>query len=138
VAHVLERIGLAMAGATCGLLVGTQVGASIAALTSQAFLLVVMIGGGFGFYLGIDTPPLEFQRTEGADSRRIDSAELLTAVGTFLATLMAFVSMGVIVFRESPAVSWNMAILLGWVAGLTMQTVAGTIARTRARRSVES
>jgi hypothetical protein len=59
-AHVLERIGLAMAGASSGLFVGTYVGSSIAALTSQGFLVVMMIGGAIGFYLGIDTPPLAF------------------------------------------------------------------------------
>ena len=65
-AHVLERIGLAMAGAATGLFVGAHVGSSIAALTSQGFLLIMMIVGAVGFYLGIDTPPLPFmsrQRT---------------------------------------------------------------------------
>jgi hypothetical protein len=37
-AHVLERIGPAMAGAASGLFVGIHVGSSITALTSQAFL----------------------------------------------------------------------------------------------------
>ena len=41
-------------------LVGTYVGSSIAALTSQGFLVVMMIGGAIGFYLGIDTPPVAF------------------------------------------------------------------------------
>ena len=56
-AHVLERIGLAMVGAASGLFVAAHVGSSIAALTSQGFLLIMMIGGAVGFYLGIDTPP---------------------------------------------------------------------------------
>ena len=47
-AHVLERIGLAMAGASSGLFVGSYVGSSIAALTSQGFLVVMMIGGQLG------------------------------------------------------------------------------------------
>jgi hypothetical protein len=59
-AHILERIGLAMAGAACGLFVAIHVGSSIAALTSQGFLVVMMIGGATGFYLGIDTPQLAF------------------------------------------------------------------------------
>ena len=58
-AHVLERIGLAMAGAACGLFVAVHVGSSIAVLTSRGFLVVMMTGGAIGFYLGIDTPPLE-------------------------------------------------------------------------------
>jgi hypothetical protein len=34
VAHIFERIGLAMAGAASGLFVGVQVGSNIALLTS--------------------------------------------------------------------------------------------------------
>ena len=56
-AHVLERTGLAMAGAAAGLFVAAHVGSSIAALTTQGFLLIMMIAGAIGFYLGIDTPP---------------------------------------------------------------------------------
>jgi hypothetical protein len=131
-AHFLERIGLAMAGAASGLLVGTHVGSSIDALTSQGFLLFMMIGGAVGFYLGIDTPPLAFHGPNAAAEPRIDAAEFLTAVGTFLATSAAFVSIGVIVFRETPHVSWNILILAAWVVGLAMQIVAGAIARARA------
>ena len=44
-AHFLERIGLAMAGAASGLFVGAHVGSSFAALTSEAFILIMMISG---------------------------------------------------------------------------------------------
>jgi len=44
-AHVLERVGLAMAGAASGLFVAVLVGSNIAALTSELFLLVMMISG---------------------------------------------------------------------------------------------
>jgi hypothetical protein len=129
-AHVLERIGLAMAGAACGLFVAVHVGSSIAALTSQGFLVVMMIGGAIGFYLGIDTPPLEFNANE--PNRKVDSAELFSAAGTFLATMTALTSVGIIVLRESPHISWTILIMLGWVIGLMMQIVAGVIARKRA------
>ena len=59
-AHFLERIGLAMAGAASGLFVAAHIGSTISALASQAFLLVMMVGGAVGFYLGIDTPQLAF------------------------------------------------------------------------------
>src|ERR1700728_2621152 len=118
-AHVLERIGLAMAGAACGLFVAVHVGSSIAVLTSQGFLVVMMIGGAIGFYLGIDTPPLAFQGPNGGPSKggsggKIDTAEFLSAVGTFLATLTAFVSVGVIVLRENTHIVWTMITMLGW------------------------
>ena len=132
-AHVLERTGLAMAGASSGLFVGSHVGSSIAALTSQGFLVVMMIGGAVGFYLGIDTPPLAFhgEPSKGWSVGRIDTAEFLSAVGTFLATLAAFVSVGVIVLREDPHSFWTIIIMLAWVVGVMMQITAGTIARTR-------
>ena len=135
-AHVLERIGLALAGAACGLFVATHVGSSIAALTSEGFLVVMMIGGAIGFYLGIDTPPLAFhgpngEPSKGGSSGKIDTAEFLSAVGTFLATLTAFVSVGVIVLREDPRTFWTIITMLGWVVGVIMQIIAGTIARTR-------
>jgi hypothetical protein len=130
-AHLLERIGLAMAGAASGLFVGVVVGSGIAALTSQLFLLVMMIGGAVGFYLGIDTPPLAFREEPAKDVSGIDAAEFLSAVGTFLAALTAFVSVGAVVLRENPSMLWVTTIMLGWVVGVTMQIIAGTIARKR-------
>jgi hypothetical protein len=89
-----------------------------------------------GFYLGIDTPPLAFRRPNGEPSNggsvgTIDAAEFLSAVGTFLSALTAFVSVGVIVLRENPRIIWTIIIMLGRVVGLMMQIVAGAIARTR-------
>ena len=133
-AHFLERIGLAMAGAASGLFVAAHTGSSISALTSQAFLLIMMIGGAVGFYLGIDTPQLPFNSASGEkgnSTARIDAAELLTATGTFCAALTAFVSVLVIVLREEPYIFWTVLILIGWVLGISMQIVAGAIARTR-------
>jgi hypothetical protein len=134
-AHVLERIGLAMVGAASGLFVAAHVGSSIAALTSQGFLLIMMIGGAIGFYLGIDTPPLAFHGSNGEPTGgaggKVDSAELLSAVGTFLAALTAFASVSLIVLREDLHVYGTMVIMLGWVVGVMMQIIAGAIARTR-------
>jgi hypothetical protein len=134
-AHLLERCGLAMAGAACGLFVAAHVGSTIAAFTSQAFILIMMVAGAVGFYLGIDTPALHFeehgQPSNGKTSGKIDAAELLTALGTFLATVSAFVSVGIIVLRENPQIAWTIAIMAAWVLGVTMQILAGAIARMR-------
>ena len=135
-AHVLERLGLAMAGASSGLFVGAHVGSTFAVLTSQSFLVAMMIVGAIAFYLGIDTPPLAFHAPNGKPSKdnsggKIDAAEFLSAAGTFLATLTAFLSVGVIVLRENPRSLWTITIMLGWVVGVMMQIVAGAIARTR-------
>jgi hypothetical protein len=136
VAHLLERLGLAMAGAASGLFVAALVGTSYAALTNQAFLLLMMIGGAIGFYLGIDTPPLPFTASSGkpADGMwvgRIDTPELLSAIGTFLAAFSAFACVGVIVLRHDPHLAWISMIMAGWVVGVGMQIIAGTIARLR-------
>jgi hypothetical protein len=132
-AHVLERTGLAMAGAASGLFVAAHVGSSVAALTSQGFIVIMMIGGAIGFYLGIDTPPLaDGEPARGGSGGKVDAADFLSSVGTFLAALTAFVSVSVIVIREDPPLFWTILIMLGWVAGVMMQIVAGAIARFRA------
>jgi hypothetical protein len=124
-----------MVGAASGLFVAAHVGSSIAALTSQGFLLIMMIGGAIGFYLGIDTPPLAFRgpnsEPRGGAGGKVDTAELLSAVGTFFAALAAFASVSVIVLREDVHVYGTMVIMLGWIVGVTMQIIAGAIARTR-------
>ena len=134
-AHVLERLGLAMAGAASGLFVAAHVGSSIAALTSQGFLLLMMLAGAVGFYLGIDTPQLPLDPAGDPRSNpgpKIDAAEFLSAFGTFLAAFAAVASVGVIILRHDPHIAWTAMILAGWIAGVTMQIVAGAIARCRA------
>jgi hypothetical protein len=123
---VLERIGLAMAGAASGLFVAIHVGSSIDALTTQGFLLAMMIAGAVGFYLGIDTPP-QPSHVEG----KVDTPELLSAVGTFLAALAAFASVAVIVLRTDPHIVWTGIIMAGWSLGVAMQIIAGAITRWR-------
>jgi hypothetical protein len=132
-AHMLERIGLAMAGAACGLFVSAHVGSSISFLTTQGFLLFMMIAGAAGFYLGIDTPPLPLHANfqSARLSAGIDTAEFLSAVGTFLATLTAFLSVGIIILRAEPDIEWTVLIGIGWTAGIAMQIIAGAIARRR-------
>jgi len=120
-----------MAGAACGLFVAAHVGSSIALLTSQGFLLLMMLIGAIGFYLGIDTPPLPFHGDATASRGSVDAAEFLSAVGTFFATLAAFVSVGVIVARETPGVPWTLLIMAGWIVGVVMQIVAGAAAEMR-------
>lgn len=125
-----------MAGAASGLFVAALVGTSHSALTNQAFLFLMMIGGAVGFYLGIDTPPHPLtaskgRPTDGSWDRKIDTPELLSAIGTFLAAFSAFACVGVIVLRHDPHLVWISMIMAGWVVGVSMQIIAGTIARLR-------
>jgi hypothetical protein len=101
----------------------------VARFTSQGFLLIMMLSGAIGFYLGIDTPAQTFEH--GPD-RKVDAAEFLSAAGTFLATLTAFVSVGVILLRANPHIFWTIVMILGWTIGVIMQIVAGAIARFHA------
>jgi hypothetical protein len=108
------------------------VGSSVAALTSQDFLLIMTVSGAVGFYLGIDTPQIPFHpHDDDSASSNIDAAEFLSAVGTFLAALVAFASVGIIVLRQEPHIFWTVAILVGWIVGVSMQIVAGAMARFR-------
>jgi uncharacterized membrane protein YfcA len=126
-AHVFERLGLAMAGAACGLFVGAYVGSAFAALTTQGFLLLMMLLGAVGFYLGIDTPQLPFDDAHS----EIDAAELLSSAGTLCATLTALASVAVIVLRLDPHDALTWLALVGWIGGVAMQIVAGAKARMR-------
>jgi hypothetical protein len=135
-AHVLERVGLAMAGAASGLFVAVHVGSSVAVFASQGFIVIMMFAGAVGFYLGIDTPPLPFhasnnEASNGGSGGKVDAAEFLSAVGTFLATLTAFVSICVIVIHGEPHIFWTITMMAGWVVGVMMQIIAGAIARRR-------
>ncbi|MGH6677590.1 MAG: hypothetical protein ACREDL_01295 [Bradyrhizobium sp.] len=130
-AHLLERSGLALAGAGCGLFVGAHVGSIIPAFTTQSFLLIMMVAGAIGFYLGVDTPPLPFH-DEALAEPKVVSAEFLSAFGTFLATLTAFFAVNIIVLSRELYIVWTYLIMAGWTLGIAMQIIAGTIARARA------
>lgn len=137
-AHFLERTGLALAGAACGTFVGAHVGTSVGALTTLGFLLSMIAIGAIGFYLGIDIPPLHFHSADehtDSDNRGIDTAEFLSAFGTFLATLTAFASVSAVVLRVQTHLVWTSLIMIGWLGGVAMQIVAGAIGRLRRARS---
>jgi hypothetical protein len=136
-AHVLERTGLALTGASCGLFVAAHVGrANIDLIGSAATVLAMMLYGAAGFYLGIDLPPappdhrMRLPLRHGLGSSW-DTVELLSAAGTFLAAVAAVVSVSSIVLDETAHPSTALLISFGWGVGATMQIVAGIIARTR-------
>ena len=142
-AHVLERTGLALTGASCGLFVAAHVGrANIDLIGSAATVLAMMLYGAAGFYLGIDLPPappdhrmhLPLRRRLGTKE---DAVELLSAAGTFLAAVAAVVSVSSIVLDETARASTALLICLSWAIGATMQIAAGVIARVKAEASTK-
>jgi hypothetical protein len=137
-AHVLERIGLAMAGASGGLFVAVRTAsADIALLALPVTIFAMMAYGAIGFYLGIDLPP-EAPSVAQADAALDESeprtkwVERLSAAGTFLATLAAFISVCSIVVDSDLHGASMLVIGCGWLIGVTMQILAGAIARARA------
>jgi Tripartite tricarboxylate transporter family receptor len=143
-AHVLERTGLALTGASCGLFVAAHVGrADIDLIGSAVAVVAMMLYGAAGFYLGIDlpqTPPdhrmhLPLQHGLGT---KADIVELLSAGGTFLAAVAAMVSVSSIVLDETAHASSALLICLSWAIGTTMQIAAGVIARIKAETSTTS
>ena len=143
-AHVLERIGLALTGASCGLFVAAHVGrANIDLIGSAATVLAMMIYGAAGFYLGIDLPPappdhrMHLPLRHGIGSRA-DAVELLSAAGTFLAAVAAVISVSSIVLDETANAGTALLISFGWFIGTTLQIAAGIVARTRKDTSITS
>jgi hypothetical protein len=140
-AHVLERTGLAVTGASCGLFVAAHVGrADIDLMGSAVAVLAIMLYGAAGFYLGIDLPRappdhhMHLPLRHGLGSMW-DVVELLSAAGTFLAAVAAVVSVSSIVLDETARAGSALLISFCWGIGATMQIAAGIIARRRTETS---
>jgi hypothetical protein len=129
-AHVIERSGLAMAGAMCGMFVAAQLAnANIALFSSIGFLAAMVLLGMIGFYLGIDLP--RWPADAVVKRRRGDLVEVLSATGTFLTAVAALISVCAIVLDEAPQPAWEFAVGSWWFVGIIMQIGAGSIARLR-------
>ena len=126
-AHLLERVGLAMAGASCGLFVAAHLARTgIELVASIAAIFIMTTLGAVGFYLGIDIPP------HTALAGKVDTAELLSAIGTFIAAISGFASVYIIVTDASPQIFSTQFVGFLWLLGVGMQIIAGAIARIRA------
>ncbi len=134
-AHVIERLGLSMAGASCGLFVAAHVSsARVEVLGSVAMSLTLMVLGAIGFYLGIDVPPHRIGTSPhltGEETPQNDPVELLSAAGTFLAATAAFISVYSIVTDSDTTATMTVALAAAWLLGACMQIVAGATARVR-------
>ncbi len=133
-AHVVERTGLALTGASCGLFVAAHV-ARAGLIYSAVGILAMMIYGAAGFYLGIDLPrPSE--RLHELPLRRFgprpDVVELFSAGGTFLTAVAAVIAVASIILDEVAQSGSGLAIMFAWAAGASLQIAAGVIARLRA------
>lgn len=127
VAHVFQRSGLAMLGASGGFLVAAYlVKANVEALTWPIVVFGLVLYGAAGGYLGIDLP----RRDRGGDEGRPAVwIERLGSAGTFLAALGVFVSIYNVVVDELGQRGWPITFGTVWAIGVTLQVTAGIIAR---------
>jgi hypothetical protein len=141
IAHIIERIGLAMAGTLCGLFVaGCVIRDNSDAFDSTGFVLMMCLVGMVGFYLGINIPQVRMHAIragKGGFGKEVNLVELLSASGTFLTAMAALVSVTVIILDETLELTATVVVGSAWLIGATMQVGAGAIARLRpASRSV--
>jgi hypothetical protein len=127
--QIMERVGLAIMGALCGLFVAAFVArANIGEINSLGALFSAILYGSSGFYFGIGAPHRRFSGTAPSPN----PIALASAIGTFVAAAAALISVYMIIFDETPPVIWDGGIGLGWVLGVLLQLAAGTAARLRA------
>jgi hypothetical protein len=128
--HVVGRSALAMAGAMCGTFVAAQLAQTeVTLFGSLGFIVVMVLTGAAGFYLGIDIPRLPLSVIGGRP--KVDPVELLSAAGTFLATMAAMISVYGLVFDVAPQRFSETVIGCWWLLGVIMQAGAGSIGRLR-------
>jgi hypothetical protein len=134
-AHVVERMGLAMSGATSGTFVAAYLArADIETFNSIGFIASMILVGIIAFYLGIDIPRLHASQVSLSARHPIpqwNTVELLGATGTFLAAVAALTSVYAIVLDEDPQPMWEFAVGCCWLLGAMMQIGAGAIGRLR-------
>jgi hypothetical protein len=138
IVQVTGRLGLSMAGAMCGTFVAAQLTTTNTELFDSAgFIALMVLVGILGFYLGIDLPRLRGSLAEPRLNRQsIDSIELLSKVGTFLAAIAALIAVYAFVFDETLRRSFEYMVASWWTIGVVLQIGAGLIGRIRPARTV--
>lgn len=132
-AHLLERIGLAAVGASCGLYVGATLLRQRGGLFESGWIvLLTMIYGALSYYVGIDLSRTLARRSISSISEEYDgseTAEIMSAAGTFGAAIAAALSVSILVLDQNLP-NGLIAFVAGcWVVGSSLQVAAGTMAR---------
>jgi hypothetical protein len=135
IAQVVERIGLAVAGALCGLFVAAYtLRTNAGVLGTPGMIMAMTMIGMAGFYLGVDIPRIRTRAVRVGSEPKADPVELLAASGTFLTAMAALLSVIGIIFDETPPFTVAGVIGCAWLCGAALQLGAGTMARWRNRR----
>ena len=136
VAHILERIGLAMVGGAGGLYVVVGLTRMESELfRNEGIVWLMMLSGAFGFYLGIDLPSrlaqtVQVRRPEEW-SFDTDAAAMASAAGTFFAAIAVFLSVGIIVFDHTMRDGFSILLGSSWAIGTLFQIAAGAMSRSK-------
>jgi len=135
-AHLLERIGLAAVGASCGLYVGATLLRQKGGLFESGWIvLLTMLYGALSYYVGIDLSRSVARRSISSTSEEYNGsevAEIMSAAGTFGAAIAATLSVSILVLDQNLP-NGRIAFVAGcWVVGSSRQVAAGTMARNDA------
>ena len=132
-AHLLERIGLAAVGASCGLYVGATLLRQKGGLFESGWIvLLTMLYGALSYYVGIDLSRSAARRSISSISEEwngFEAAEIMSAAGTFGAAIAATLSVSVLVLDQTVPNGLIGFVAGCWVVGSSLQVAAGTIAR---------
>jgi hypothetical protein len=131
-AQIMERVGLAIMGALCGLFVAAMVArADIEGINSLGALFSAVLCGSLGFYFGTNIPSLPSGSAFSSfgSGPKASPITLASAIGTFVAAVAALLSVYMIIFDETPPIIWNVGIGSGWALGVLLQLAAGTAVR---------
>ncbi|OAF07274.1 MULTISPECIES: hypothetical protein [Bradyrhizobium] len=132
-AHLLERLGLAAVGGSCGLYVGAILLRYESGLSESGWIvLLTMLYGALSYYVGIDLAGNKARKSSLSISEEWDGSdapEIISAAGTFGAAIAAALSVSIIVLDQYVP-SGVIAVVVGcWFLGSSLQVVAGTMAR---------
>ncbi|MGX1007095.1 hypothetical protein AB7M69_001452 [Bradyrhizobium japonicum] len=135
-AHILERIGLAMVGAAGGLYVAVgMMRMENDLFRNEWIVLSMMLYGAFGFYVGIDLPGRLAQTVKSTRSGEwsfgTDAAAITSGAGTFFAATGVFLSVGIIVFDHIMRDGFSVLVGCCWAIGTSLQIAAGAIIRSK-------
>jgi hypothetical protein len=123
VARVVQRCGLAMTGALCGLFVVAHLANDNVNVFESTGLIFAMIRFGIiGFQLGNDIAPPSREGGIGVGPKA-DVIEVYSAAGAFVATVASLVSVYVVVFDDVLPIVWVVIITLCWLFGVAMQII---------------
>lgn len=135
-AHLLERIGLAAVGASCGLYVGaTLLRQKDGLFESGWIVLLTMLYGAISYYVGIDLSLTVARKSISSTSEEYngsEAAEIMSAAGTFGAAVAAALSVSILVLDQSLPNGVISFVAGCWVVGSSLQVAAGTMSRSYA------